>query len=102
MATYAKLLSILGVSVGMSEVQHTVVLASAVSVSILVSAWRSLRSRRVWPLACASLGSSLVIAGHVQEELHALEWAGVLILLASGLAEHFRLRKLVLARPAGA
>jgi ABC-type nickel/cobalt efflux system permease component RcnA len=102
MATYAKVLSLVGVSVGLSELHHTVVLAVAIAVSTLVSAWRSLRTRRVWPVAFAVLGSSLVIAGHVRGELHALEWTGVLVLLGSGLAEHFRLRKLAAARRASA
>ena len=102
MATYAKLFSLLGVSVGLSELHHTVVLTVAIAVSTLVSAWRSLRTRRVWPVAFAMLGSSLVIAGHVRGELHALEWAGVLTLLASGLVEHFRLRKLAAPRPIAA
>jgi ABC-type nickel/cobalt efflux system permease component RcnA len=102
MATYAKLFSLLGVSVGLSELHHTIVLVVAIAVSTLVSAWRSLRTRRIWPVAFAVLGSSLVITGHVRGELHALEWAGVLVVLASGLVEHFRLRKLAGERPAAA
>jgi hypothetical protein len=102
LATYAKLFSLLGVSVGLSELHHTIVLGAAIAVSTLVSAWRSLRTRRVWPVAFAVLGSSLVLLGHVGGELHALEWAGVLTLLGSGLVEHFRLRKLVAVRPATA
>ena len=93
MATYAKIFSLLGVSVGMSELHHTVLLGLAIAVSTLVSAWRSVRTRRVWPVAFAILGSSMVLAGHVRGELHALEWAGVLTLLGSGLVEHFRLRR---------
>lgn len=93
-ATYAKLFSLMGVSVGLSELHHTVLLGVAIAVSTLVSAFRSVRSRRVWPVAFAILGSSMVLAGHVRGELHVLEWAGVLTLLGSGLVEHFRLRRL--------
>jgi len=94
MATYAKLFSLLGVGVGLSELHHTVLLVLAIGVSTLVSAWRSVRTRRIWPVGFAVLGASLVIAGHVRGELHALEWAGVLTLLGSGVVEHVRLRKL--------
>ena len=94
MATYAKLFSLLGVGVGLSELHHTVLLVLAIGVSTLVSAWRSVRTRRIWPVGLAVLGASLVIAGHVRGELHALEWAGVLTLLGSGVVEHVRLRKL--------
>lgn len=93
-ATYAKVFSLLGVSVGLSELHHTVLLGIAIAVSTLVSAWRSVRTRRIWPVAFATLGASLVLAGHVRGELHALEWAGVLTLLGSGLVEQLRLRKL--------
>jgi hypothetical protein len=94
MATYAKLFSLMGVSVGLSELHHTVLLGLAIAVSTLVSAWRSVRTRRIWPVAFAILGSTLVLTGHAWGELHALEWAGVLTLLGSGLVEHFRLRRL--------
>jgi hypothetical protein len=91
LATYAKLLSILGVSVGMTESQHLLVLATAVLVSIVVSALRSWRSKRWWPLAFALSGASLIVIGHAVHSLHALEWAGVLVLLLGGLREHFKL-----------
>lgn len=90
---YAKLLSLVGVGFGLSEFQHELLLAVAVTVSLAVSGWRTLRSGRVWPLAVALLGTALVLAGHLEEELHALEWLGVLTLLAGGLAEQFRLRR---------
>jgi hypothetical protein len=91
LATYAKLLSVLGVSVGLTEYQHTIILAFAIALSVLVSAWRSARSRRAWPLAFALLGSCFVVTGHLSGELHALEWLGVLVLLVSGAIEQFRM-----------
>lgn len=90
LATYAKLLSLVGVSVGLTESQHSVILAFAIATSVLVSAWRSIRSRRTWPLALALLGSSFVLIGHLSGELHALEWLGVLVLLVSGVVEQLR------------
>lgn len=98
LTTYAKLLSVLGVGVGLSELHHLILLVVAVSASVGVSAWRSIRTRRVWPVAVALTGSTLVAAGHLGGDLHAVEWAGVLVLLAGGLTEHFRLRALRVAR----
>lgn len=94
MATWAKLLSLLGVGLELTELQHAAVLGCALAVSITVSAWRSVRTRRAWPVVFAVLGSSLVVLGHLAGDLHALEWAGVLVLLGSGIAEQLRLRRL--------
>ena len=96
-ATYAKLLSLVGVGLELSELQHAVILAFALAASLGVSAWRSIRTHRVWPIALASLGSALVVLGHVGGDLHVVEWAGVLVLLVSGLFEHYRLRRAVQA-----
>jgi hypothetical protein len=89
---HAKLLSLLGVGVGMTESQHLLVLATAVLVSIVLSALRSWRSKRWWPVAFALSGAALIIMGHAVPSLHELEWAGVLVLLVGGLREHFKLR----------
>jgi predicted branched-subunit amino acid permease len=94
MATYAKLLSLLGVSVGLTEFQHSLLLAFAITVSVLVSAWRSWRARRAWPVALALLGSALVLTGHLHGELHTVEWSGVLVLLVSGVFEQLRMPRL--------
>jgi len=92
-ATYAKLLSAVGLGFGMSEIQHLRLLVVAICVSVGISAWRSWRTRRVWPVAMALCGSMLVAMGHLAHELHALEWAGIVVLVAGGLTEHFRLRR---------
>jgi len=92
LATYAKLFSVLGVGVGLEEAHHEVILAAAIAVSVVLSAWRSLRSRRVWPLGVARSWATLIGAGHLAGEDAALEWLGMLALLAGGLSEHFRLR----------
>lgn len=94
LATYAKLFSVLGVGVGVSEGHHFVLLVVAVVASVLVSAWRSWRTKRLWPVSVALLGSSLVLLGHLAGDLHAVEWAGILCLLGGGLTEQLRLRRL--------
>lgn len=93
LTTYAKLFSVLGVGFGLSEFHHLMLLVVAISASIGVSAWRSWRTRRRWPIAIALTGSALVATGHFAGDLHFVEWAGVLVLLVGGLSEHFRLRR---------
>lgn len=92
LATYAKLFSVFGIGFGLSELHHSILLAFAIGLSLAVSAWRSYRTHRIWPVAIAFAGSLLVSVGHFAGDLAALEWAGVLVLLAGGLYEHFRLR----------
>jgi hypothetical protein len=93
LTTYAKLFSVLGVGFGLSEFQHLVILGVAIGGSISVSAWRSWRTRRAWPIAIALSGSTLVVTGHFAGDLYVVEWVGVLLLLVGGLTEHFRLRR---------
>lgn len=93
MATYAKLFSVLGVGFGLDDLQHLVLLGAAIAGSIALSAWRTFRTRRTWPLAIALTGSLLVALGHLGGDLHYVEWAGIVVLLAGGLGEHFRLRQ---------
>ena len=91
LTTYAKILAVFGVGFGLSELEHLVLLVLAVGTSVAVSAWRTVRSGRAWPLVFALSGSALVVLGHVVGDLHVVEWTGVLVMLAGGLGEHFRL-----------
>lgn len=93
LATYTKLLSLVGVSVGFGEGLHHLLLVVALVLSMSVSGWRSWRTGRAWPLLIAAAGSALVSGGHLFGEHQAIEWAGVLVLLAGGSSEHFRLRR---------
>lgn len=97
LSAYAKVFSAFGVGLLLTETQHAVIMAIAVSSSILVSAWRSVRSGRRWPLAVSLSGSVLVVSGHLIE-VSAVEWLGVVVLLVGGLVEMPLLRKLVRAR----
>jgi hypothetical protein len=56
-----------------------------------VSAWRTWRTRRAWPVVVASVGAGLVLGGHALD-LHAVEWAGILVLVIGGVTEQLRLR----------
>ena len=94
LTTYATVFSAMGIGFVLSEAQHLVLLVIAITASVGVSAWRSWRTRRALPITIAVAGSALVGIGHFSGDRHAFEWAGVLLLLAGGLIEHFRLRSL--------
>ncbi len=91
---YAKLLSVAGVGFQLSEGQHLAILVVAIASSVGMSAWRGWRTKRSWPISVALAGSALVMVGHLIENLHTFEWAGMAILLAGGLTEHFRFKRL--------
>jgi hypothetical protein len=93
LATYAKLLSIVGVGIGLSEAQHTLLLAAAVVVSLGVSIYRAAQTKRRWPLVLAMLGAGLILFGHSHGELENFEWLGALVLLAAGVAEQTLTRR---------
>lgn len=92
LTTYGKVLSALGAGVGVSERQHGVLLVVAVAASLAVSAWRTWRARRPWPLAVAALGAGLVLSGH-WADAHSIEWAGILVLVVGGITEQVKLRR---------
>ena len=98
-ATYTKLFSLVGVSVGLDAAMHQLLMAVALVASVGVSTWRSWRTGRAWPLLVAIIGSVLVAAGHLLGDLHVVEWVGVVVLLAGGLSEHFRLRRRAVVSP---
>lgn len=93
LATYSKILSVFGVGFGLSETHHLVLLVFAITVSVAVSAWRSWRTKRRWPVAVALTGSALVLLGHFGGDLHFVEWTGVAVLLVGGFAEQLRLKR---------
>ncbi|MBM4377991.1 MAG: MerC domain-containing protein [Deltaproteobacteria bacterium] len=100
LATWAKLGSSLGAGVMLSEAAHGWVLAAAVSFSLGVSAWRTRRTGRPWPLAVAVCGAALVAAGHGLLGSEPIEWAGIAVMAVGGLAEQLLLarRRAVRAR----
>jgi hypothetical protein len=93
LATWAKLGSSLGAGVVLSEEAHGWVLAGAVLFSLGVSAWRTRRTGRPWPLAVASAGAVLVAAGHGWLESEPVEWAGIAVMAFGGIAEQWVLAR---------
>jgi hypothetical protein len=97
LTAYAKFFALFGVGFGITELAHLVLLLAAVSVSLGVSALRSWRTKRRWPMAVALGGTALVLAGHLAGDLQVLEWTGVLVLLGGAVAEQLRLRRIRVA-----
>jgi hypothetical protein len=91
LSTYAKVVSALGAGWSISETTHHVVLTIAVASTVLISAYRSYRSRRLWPIGVALVGCALLLFGHSIESLP-VEVLAILVLLGGGLLEQFRLR----------
>lgn len=90
LSTYAKIAASLGTGLALSETAHLVLLLVAVGLSLAVSAWRTWKSRRAWPIAVALVGGATLVVGHLAE-IAALEWLGIGVLLVGGLVEHLRL-----------
>ena len=89
LSLYAKVLAAFGVGLVISEQTHGKLLAVAVALSLATSLWRARKTGRWASFAVTLAGSSAVVIGHASER-HAVEWAGVAILLASGVVDRRR------------
>lgn len=87
LSTYAKVLAAAGVGVVFTERQHTLLLAAALTLSVVSGAWSTARARRAGPLAVAAAGSCLIAAGHLLSDASWLEWTGVAALIVGGFVE---------------
>ena len=94
MATYAKLLSALGVGVALTESQHLGLLVGCVVLSLGLGL-REVRTTHRWePLAVTTLGCAMLVASHVAGESPWLTWTGVGLLFVGGIWGHrIRLRR---------
>jgi hypothetical protein len=92
-STYAKAFAIVGVGAALSARQHLVLLAVAVSASIAVSAYRTWRSQRAWPLVVALAGCGVLVTGHLLDHGAWLEWSGMATLVVGGLLEQRAARR---------
>jgi hypothetical protein len=93
LTTYAKALSVAGVGMGLTAEQHALLLFGAVGISVLVSLYRTVRTKRAWPLGVALAGAAMILGAHFGGDVHWLEWMGVAVLLVGGLAEQLRLKR---------
>jgi peptidoglycan/LPS O-acetylase OafA/YrhL len=94
LATYAKIFSIVGVSFGLSERSHTLLLSTGFGLYICVAAWNYKKTGQRAALLIALSGSMLVVTGHFWGDSQAFEWAGVLVLLTGWLTEQLQQRAL--------
>jgi hypothetical protein len=99
LASYAKLLSLVGIGVALTEAQHTALLTSALGISVAASAWCARRTERWSPLLGALTGGLLALAGHLCGRAW-LEWGGVGIMVASAWHERWLARRGRPSRPA--
>jgi hypothetical protein len=99
-STYAKVFATIGVAAALSERQHLALLVFAVITSVAVSAYRSWRSRRAWPVLVAVAGCTFLSAGHLLEA-NALEWLGMAILIIGGMLERRATRRVTRAAEPG-
>lgn len=76
----------LGVGAALSDRQHLVLLGVAVVASIAVSAYRTWRAQRAWPLLVALAGCGLLVTGHLLSAAW-LEWCGIATLVVGGFLE---------------
>jgi hypothetical protein len=81
---YSSLLATFGLGLAMSETQHHALLAVAVVIALGFSAWRATRTGRWRFVALTALGCALLGGAHAIEELPALSWAGIVVLLFAG------------------
>lgn len=99
-STYAKVFATLGVAAALSEREHLALLVFAVVTSVGVSAHRSWRLRRAWPVIVAVTGCTLLSAGHLVEA-NVLEWLGMAILVIGGILERRAARRIARGAEAG-
>lgn len=96
-ATYAKVLSVLGVGVALSETQHLWLLLACVVPSIGFALYEARTSRRYAPAILTCTGSAVLVLVHLFAEqvgLGRLSWVGVALLLAgAGWGSRARLER---------
>jgi hypothetical protein len=83
---YAKALAAFGVGLVISERTHGWLLAAAVALSLATSVWSARRTGRWASFAGTLAGAAAVVLGHALA-VRWLEWAGVALLVLSGLRE---------------
>ena len=98
LSTYAKVLSLLGVGVTLTESTHHILLVLAVCVSLGASFWKARRRHQWGPLWVAILGCALLAMGHARDEDPVLTWSGVVVLLVGGLWERQAGRRVAASR----
>lgn len=90
-ASYAKILSIVGVGIALSETQHLGLLVVCISLSLGVGLREARMTRRWGPLLVNVLGCTVLVAIHAMGEQSAppwSSWCGIVLLLGGAVWGH--------------
>jgi hypothetical protein len=98
LSLYAKLAGVVGAGLAISEAAHAALLATAMLVSVLVSAYRYRLTRRGWPVSLSLVGITLMTLAHILGEPTSLELLGMGALAASAVVDRFGLETMLRRR----
>jgi drug/metabolite transporter (DMT)-like permease len=93
LTTYGGVLSLLGLSLYMTEAQHFFILILAVSISASIGFLRARRTRRWIAFAVSLFGCALLLLAHFADDHRGLTWGGVIALLGSSVWEYRAARR---------
>lgn len=88
LATYAKLLSAVGIGVALTESQHLGLLLGCVGLSLAVGLREIRTTRRRGSFVVTLAGCTSLLAAHFLGEPSSLTWGGVALLFAGGVWGH--------------
>jgi hypothetical protein len=86
MALWKPLLSVVGVSLALSDGQHEALLFASLAVALVVGAWDLWRTALKTPFALTVVGAALMVASHLGGDVPSLEWAGMAVMVSSVFA----------------
>jgi hypothetical protein len=83
MALWKPLFSVVGVTLAFNDEQHAWLLYGSLAIAIAVAARDLRRSGVPLPFWLTVAGAALMVLSHLAGDVPALEWAGVVVMLAS-------------------
>ena len=85
LSTYAKALSVAGLSAWLSERQHFAFLTCAVALSLGFGFRRALKLNTFKPFAFTVAGCALLVLAHLNDESRWMTWSGLVALFIGGV-----------------
>lgn len=83
---WAQVLSVVGIGLVITEAQHHVLLAIAITVALAMSVYRFVRTRIVGPFVLTIIGCASLAGSHFfAEENHLLSWLSIAVILGASL-----------------
>lgn len=86
MAVWKPLLSVIGVTLALSEGEHEALLYASLAVALAVGAWDLWRSTLKTPFVLTAVGAALMVSSHLAGDVAVLEWTGMVVMVASVFA----------------